>query len=244
MILSFGPLPKAILAGSVKTTSLSGTQLLSAQSDVRAALLQAVAGFLLVIGAITAWRQVLIAKRQHLLDRHTAVTEAFTKAIECLGNAESLDVRLGGIYSLDRVANDDPAERTRIAEILSTYVREHALDGRPLSRDVAAVMSILTSRNWPINLDLSRVSLPAAPLTGANLRNAYLSDANLSGATLRNACLQDADLARTDLRQADLSGANLSGSNLSQARLSAARANSFTKWPNDFVPTDHGILIS
>ncbi|HET6481114.1 MAG TPA: hypothetical protein VFG35_13905, partial [Actinoplanes sp.] len=119
VVTAFGPLPRAVLGGDAD--ALSAADQIKARNDVRASLLQAVGGVLLVIGAITAWRQMLIGRRQHLLSRRTAITESFTKALDSLGDTNSAAVRLGGVYSLDRVADDDPAERDRVAEVLSAF---------------------------------------------------------------------------------------------------------------------------
>jgi len=40
--------------------------------------------------------------------------------------AISPDVRLGGIYSLERIARDSAAQRPAIAQILAAYVRAHS----------------------------------------------------------------------------------------------------------------------
>src|SRR5689334_20193764 len=64
----------------------------------------------LVGGGIAAWvalRQVRIAADRHAAqteaDRQRRITESFSKAIEQLGS-EKLEVRLGGIYALERIS--------------------------------------------------------------------------------------------------------------------------------------------
>jgi hypothetical protein len=37
-----------------------------------------------------------------------------------------LEVRLGGIYALERIARDSPTDHWTIIEVLSTYVRENS----------------------------------------------------------------------------------------------------------------------
>src|ERR1700730_7205701 len=83
---SFGTLPKYVLEHSTHIAALTPAQLISAESNIRGSLLQAVGGILLVAGAITAWRQMLIGRKQHFLDRHIAVTDAFAKAVGNLGD--------------------------------------------------------------------------------------------------------------------------------------------------------------
>ena len=62
-----------------------------------------VAGLLLVAGAVATWRQIQVS-------REGQITERFTRAIDQLGSAHP-EVRLGGIYALERTAKDSPANR-------------------------------------------------------------------------------------------------------------------------------------
>ncbi len=60
------------------------------------------------------------------------ITERFTRAIEQLGS-DKLEIRLGGIYALERIAGDSLAmenspgrDYATIMEVLTAYVRENA----------------------------------------------------------------------------------------------------------------------
>jgi hypothetical protein len=53
------------------------------------------------------------------------VTERLTRAIDQLGH-QNLDVRLGCIYALERIAVDSERDRSTIAEVLTAFVRGHA----------------------------------------------------------------------------------------------------------------------
>jgi Pentapeptide repeats (8 copies) len=240
---TFGTLPKRILQNSVPIRGLSPFQLANAESNIRGSLLQAVGGILLVAGAITAWRQFITARKQQSLDRHVAITEAFAKAIENLGNKDSTDVRLGGIYSLDRVSDDDPAERARVAEILSAFIRDRSSSESDIPQDVLAALRILTRRVWPIRIDLTDAHLKGVQLRNAQLANARLNGVNLSEAHLSGADFRQTDFTGADLRKADLKGVDLRDTSLTGTRMSGAHADSTTRWPNGFVPADHGILI-
>jgi hypothetical protein len=243
VIVSFGMLPKRLLEYTVPLDSLTAVQQASAESAIRGSLLQAVGGILLVIGAITAWRQFLLSRKQHILDRHIATTEAFTKAVEYIGNPDAMNIRIGGIYSLDRVADDDPAERSRVLNVLTAYIRERSPSQGDIPRDVQTALTVLVNRQWPAPLDLSSIYLHHARLAKALLTDARLSGVDLSGAFLNAAKMQNVDLTGADLRNADLKGADLRGACLLNARMSGAIADSTTLWPTDFVPTDHGVLI-
>ncbi|MGV9383518.1 pentapeptide repeat-containing protein [Nonomuraea sp. NPDC003707] len=50
------------------------------------------------------------------------VTELYTKAVEQLGNDQA-PVRLGGLYALERLAQDTPALRQTIVDVICAYLR-------------------------------------------------------------------------------------------------------------------------
>ena len=210
--------------------------------------------------------------QQHTFDlrREGQVTDRFTKAIDQLGAVETgpdgkpkinLEVRLGGIYALERIARDSPTDHWTIIEVLSTYVRENSPANnyaetkwapRKLRADIQAILKVIGRRDithdpphrW-VDLsrtDLSHADLNDAELSGAELSQADLSrtdliDADLSRADLSDANLIDADLVQAELGTADTGEADLSGADLSNAtgvdqeQLNAARGNKNTKLP-------------
>ena len=50
------------------------------------------------------------------------ITELYTKAVEQLGN-DKAPVRLGGLYALERLAQDNPAQRQTIVNVICAYLR-------------------------------------------------------------------------------------------------------------------------
>src|SRR5512134_177997 len=80
--------------------------------------------------AIVAWAalaQARTARRRHeeqtKADRDRRITESFAKAVEQLGS-DKLETRLGGIYTLERLARESEREYWPIMETLMVYVRE------------------------------------------------------------------------------------------------------------------------
>jgi hypothetical protein len=53
------------------------------------------------------------------------ITDRFTKAIDQLGK-DTLAVRLGGIYALERIARDSESDYRAVMEVLTAFVRESA----------------------------------------------------------------------------------------------------------------------
>ena len=96
----------------------------------RAAALQAARdaarGRLLTFGAgLFALGALVYTARNFSLSREGQVTDRYTKAIEQLGS-DKLDVRIGGIYALERIARDSAKDHPTVMEVL-TDVRPRAL---------------------------------------------------------------------------------------------------------------------
>ena len=58
-------------------------------------------------------------------DRQRRITESFSKAVEQLGS-DKLEVRLGGIYSLERISKESPDDYWTVMENLIAFVRERS----------------------------------------------------------------------------------------------------------------------
>jgi uncharacterized protein YjbI with pentapeptide repeats len=198
------------------------------QNQARATLLQAFAGAFFLVTAFLTWRQIQV-------NREGQITERFTRAVEHLGEGDKLDVRLGGIYALERIAHDSRSDRGAIVEILTAYVRGHAAGADLRIADLSA--ADLSGSNLQA-ADLRGANLERARLVGADLRDAKLAGARLGQADLREAKLTGADLGRADLRRANLraveltrstlSGVDLRDANLGEACLEGARLDGAT----------------
>jgi len=246
-----------------QTNGLDARGRADASQGVRTASLALLAGAIGVVGAI-------YTARGYALNRAGQLTDRFTKAIEQLGHKE-LDVRLGGIYALERIARDSKQDHPQVVEVLTAFVREHA----PLDRDaedpdpesglampdtdVQAVLTVLGRRKVshetepPPWLNLPDTNLDRAMLFEARFRRASLGGSSLRRAYLIRADLSEAYLGETDLRWANLREANLSGSdlryaNLNEANLSGADLREVwyddnTVWPKGFDPIDAGARL-
>ena len=71
-----------------------------------------------------------LSRRTFELTEQGQVTDRFTKAIEQLGS-DKLDVRIGGIYALERVARDSARDHPTVMEVLTAFIREHSREPWP-----------------------------------------------------------------------------------------------------------------
>ena len=163
-----------------------------------------------------------VAKNVVIADRNS-VTDTFTKAIDQLGSSTqdkpNIEVRLGGIYALEKLSQSNDDYYPAIIDILCSYVRQNSPYPNPnpphepgkLDVDVQTAMTVIGRRSV------------REGETQLNLGFTNLKQANLVGASLWRACLKDANLAGANLKGADLTGANLTGAWLSGAKLQGAK---------------------
>ena len=193
-------------------------------------------------------KRVSIAHAGHL-------TERLTRAVTQLGD-DNMTIRLGGIYALERLAQDSDTDHARVMDILTAYVREnapsHAQDAPQAANtpntpttDMQAILTVIGQRKTPGNnrhtarLDLNHTRLVGANLRRANLTGADLLGADLTGADLLMADLTDAVLVDANLLGVNLTGANLLGANLSGSKyLRAEELQSALNWRDAHLP-DH-----
>lgn len=163
------------------------------------------------------------------------ITDRYTKAVEQL-SSPSVDVRLGAIYALQRIADDSERDRPTIRRVLAAFVRNHdfctlqhgqkKLPKRcavtsfedyvdmPVIRlpaDVSAAFSIAPSLKIEEGevVDLSQVRFPRVDLRDMDLSGLNLSRSDLSGADLSGTELFFVDLSHADLRGAKLANASV-----------------------------------
>ncbi|WP_406514489.1 pentapeptide repeat-containing protein (plasmid) [Streptomyces sp. NBC_00161] len=175
------------------------------------------------------WLQVSQTSKELRISEEGQITNRFNAAIGNLGSG-SIDVRLGGIYALERIMNDSPRDQATVVSVLSAYVRRHAPipTAAPMA-DISAAMNVLVRRrpesDQGLELDLSRTDLrgwkPAHPYEeGAiHLQGTIFTGADLSDAQLGGADLSEANLEKANLSRADLSGATLTGAFFKEAQL-------------------------
>lgn len=177
-------------------------------------------------------------RRTLALTEQGQVTDRYTSAIEQLGS-EKLDVRIGGIYALERIARDSARDHPTVLEVLAAFVREHSREHWPASEsddkpmpehmtrpDIQAALTVIGRRdatNDQQPVDLHGANLASANLTGACLIRADLTDVNLTRAQLTNSHLTHANFRRADLTQANLASADLAHTNFAKAHFTRAR---------------------
>lgn len=238
LLLAIWVVPAALVGPS--RSGLSDADRLRALNDVRSPLVTVVGGLLLFAGAAIG---AVLTARTIRVNREGQLTERFSRAVDQLGS-DKLDVCLGGIYALERIAQESPTDHGPIVEILSAYLREHAAwkaDDKSVRRiarktdegggpraDFQAAATVLGRRAAEhrrlerYRLDLANVDLRGANLFDVHWERAFLEGAHLEGADFGGAFLSDANLHDAHLDEAVLIDAHLDRAYLLGAHLRGA----------------------
>jgi uncharacterized protein YjbI with pentapeptide repeats len=147
----------------------------------------------------------------------------------------NIEVRLGAIYALERIAKDSERDHWPIMEVLCAYIRNPQNTGTPkLSKeaknpaewrqsirapriDVQAALTVIGRRS-PERIQYEIVNGLRLNLEEANLQDAILSHGNFSRAQFKGANL---DLARIDF--AELVNTNFWGASMESATIQHCR---------------------
>ncbi len=169
---------------------------LQLEATLRTALLQAVAGFVLLLGAVTAMRQLAVQRLQTRAAVATQYVDAFTRAVTQL-TGEGPTVRVAGVYALSQLLRAGGEAAADIVEVLSRFIRQEPHVAGRVSPAAEVAVRQLALHGAAINV------------TGAALPHIDLRGLPLSGAVFRDCDLRDADLRGATLTGTDFSGANL-----------------------------------
>jgi uncharacterized protein YjbI with pentapeptide repeats len=197
-------------------------------------------GIILYFNFRVANQNVKIANQNVELTESRLITERFSKAVEQLGS-DKLEVRLGGIYALERIAYDSDRDHWTIMEILTSFIQEKSSIKQLTQEKISAKAYEMSEKgnvdttdeqNWE-----SAVRELAYELTTKDIHAAFTvicrrqeKDPPGRSLVLNGAILSGTDLhadlptdpRSIDLRGADLSGTYLIGANLSLVNLSGA----------------------
>lgn len=199
---------------------------LKLEDDTRKTFAQIVGGAVLLGGLVFTFNTFRLQQEGQFTDR-------FTKAVTQIGD-DKLEVRLGGLYALERIAKDSPKDHWTVIEILSAYVREKAKKKETgvkntesnsntnannktdepkeypkIATDVQTALTIIGRRKTEQDTKY-RVT------DGLNLSDTYLRDARLVRAKFSYATLIATDLSKAIIVLSDFSWAILDRANLSE----------------------------
>lgn len=227
-------LPRLLVHGELEPEGIERRRL---QNDIVRTAIEVLGGVFFLATAAFTLREIQIGQDQLEVAREGQITERFTRAVDQLGS-DKLDVRVGGIYALERIARDSPRDRGPTMEILAAFVRQRSpisdrivnvrevRGARPPS-DIQAAATVIgrinqspeSTRscnprggpNFPCVANLERVDLSGIDLSGGNFGSINFNGARLAGGNYGFASFHNANLAFSDLRLANFRLADVTG---------------------------------
>ncbi len=192
-------------------------------------------------------------KRQNDTAEQGLITDRINKAIEGLGKFNDkgepiVEVRLGALYALERIAQDSIRDHIQIMELFCAYVRHASLENKAdktkkPTEDIQAALTIIGRREeWPestARIKKERNRGYRIILHGCNLRESLLYDANLAnagliGANMKQMVLINANMRGTWISEADMTGTLLGGADMegTETRMTFAYRGDFSECKN------------
>ena len=214
-------------------------------------LLRGIGFFLLGVGVaplglLLAYNRTESLKLQTETEKEKAVTEAFAKSVELLGNKREA-ARQGGIYALGRLAADNPSLHPMIMDIVASYIRQESrnrffkeknkrvtnelvsidknvlineLRLEPMPMDIEAAIAVIRER------DVQHDKKPGEGEYLLDLSNAYIFTADFSNTKLSRVNFSDSVLINCVFEKTDLSESNFVASNLRDSSITQEQVNS------------------
>lgn len=205
--------------------------------------LQFAGGAALLVGLYFTHQTLLTSQETLRTTQEGQITERFTKAIEQLGR-DTLSLRLGGIYALERIARDSAKDYGPVMQVLAAYVRERRAlvqDGKEQDApgwvscggegirtytDFSMLGGLQEKLPPDIQAILTVFKRRAKSYGTGEIDRLDLRYTRLATARLDNAHLEFAVFIGTHLQGAYLLGAHLKGALLPEAHLEGAELGS------------------
>jgi len=177
-----------------------------------------------IVGASSAYQS---STKANDIAEQAQINSKYQGAVQQLGDANSVGIRVGAIYSMQSIANESVAMRPKIISILAGFVREQsplakcATRSGELAWDVATALTVIGNENsWSVDstdyaANLSQTCLVGAELSGLNFSGMNLIHSNLTGIDLTGTNLMDANMLSANIEAASASRADFTCSVLS-----------------------------
>lgn len=189
-------------------------------------------------------RQRVNSKGKKVFEKGELEEPDFSKPVMEEISEPNLEVRIGAIYALERIAQDSPRDHIQIVDVICAYIRNNAQQTNltvreaPFKRatirpDVQVALQVL-GRRRENGKRIERQRFHRMDLSGTDLSGADFSKGDFFGAILANCRLEACDFDETDLGGAQFQGSLLCYSTFWNTKLVGADFShskiSPTKW--------------
>ena len=206
---------------------------ISQLTEIGKVSLAVVAGLGGVVALVISFKRQRLSELGHEHDRQRILNERFASAVAQLGDSSSASVRIGGVYSLAKLADDWPTDRQRCIDVLCGYLRfpsensEQKENEAEVRRTLSSVVQEHLKADSPVHWGGNKFNLRGASLDGLSFAEIVLTGGililaecrvtagkfDLSGILLESGEIDASGLAVTggtiDLKNARIKGGQL-----------------------------------
>ncbi len=217
---------------TIKSLENEESQLLIEIFKVSISLLGTIAT---LMAGIAVYFNIMIAQRSanftktkfdqdNLLNQERLITDRFSQAIEHLGS-EKLEMRIGGIFALERTVNGSRDYHWQVMEILTAFVSNSSIISRrnncssSAEADIQSAITVIGRRHQNLDPNNRCLQLFEAELFGVNLYQLDFCKANFYKANLICSSLNKVRFVEANLKEANLAGSVLKEVDFSRAKL-------------------------
>lgn len=196
---------------------------------------------LILTGAagIIAAGTIALGVRTYLTNRRTQVSDRYAKAIAMVAS-DKVDERLGGIYALEHIMRESPADHEVIVEVLMAFIREYSArrlrpaspnvrketpdSATPLTvaTDIQAAIDVIgrrPKRPERLKLNFFDCVLPHANFERARIDHAIFNNCVLDGAVFEHASMKACHITRCRGTTVNFRATNLKSAVVNEATL-------------------------
>ncbi|MDB5158536.1 MAG: Pentapeptide repeat family protein [Mucilaginibacter sp.] len=200
--------------------NLSRNQVLTLENEFRKTIAQIIGGLFVFVGLYFTWSQLSETRESISISQQVFLTDRYSKAIDQLGSSNP-QIRLGGIFSLEKLASSSKEYISVVNNVLATYIRQKSNDTSTYTfEEIQAAVGIIsfreTNRDYLIDNDHG-VNISNSILKNLYFENARLPYAKMVKSVFTESTFINANLSYVSGMEADFSKTNLSNSILSQS---------------------------
>lgn len=161
---------------------------ISQLAEIGKVSLAVVAGLGGVVALVTSFKRQQLSELSYRMavsslerDRQRILNERFASAVTQLGDSSSASVRIGGVYSLAKLADDWPTDRQRCIDVLCAYLRfpwedsDEKADEAEIRRTLSSVIQEHLKEDAVVRWDNNKFNLRGASLDDLSFANIILN---------------------------------------------------------------------
>jgi uncharacterized protein YjbI with pentapeptide repeats len=204
----------------------SGEKHINLENELRKTVAQIFGGLLVLIGLYFTYEQLVAARVSIQVSQQTQLTDEYSKAVEQLGNNSS-QIRLGGIYALQRLEENSDTYTSIVKNVLSMYIRQKSkLPDSSKFDEIQAALTVIFPK--VSSHDTTKTS------DRINLSNSFLLDFDFSGSYLCNVKMDNCVCSGSSFKNAVITSSKAYGTNFNAADFSAAKISNTVFYGADF----------